>query len=115
MLGRFAVLLLVRGCAWPGWCVDCCAMLCCAVQVLQTMVLSGNAHSPSLDYINYVKNFKLDPVYASVSYCYCYCYMVQGKLEHREVPGASNLPGVLHWVGLCYCLMTCRHFPCPYT
>lgn len=47
-------------------------MLCCAVlvllQVLQTMVLSGNAHCPSMEYINYVKNFKLDPVYASVSY-----------------------------------------------
>jgi hypothetical protein len=37
------------------------------LQVLQTMVLSGNAHCPSMEYISYIKNFQLNPMYHSVS------------------------------------------------
>lgn len=43
----------------------CCCLL--SQQALQARVMSGNAVCPSIDYVMSMKNFKLDPLYASVS------------------------------------------------
>lgn len=43
----------------------CCCLL--SQQALQARVMSGNAICPSMDYVMSMKNFKLDPLYASVS------------------------------------------------
>lgn len=36
-------------------------------QAMQRKILSGTLKCPPMDFVNYMKHFKLDPLYASVS------------------------------------------------